>query len=132
MQIFTCNNAQNLSTLELIASCIYVMSVRSNTHVTETASIRKDFYLHLHVAGLPTPENIPPVEHTPYAKRPFSMNVSLITRRLRSMYWDQNDSNQPHSKFTVHNFTACLFATLKQMSLLISYHIFYFRPIFIK
>lgn len=98
--IFTSNNAQNLSTLELI-SCIYVMLVKSNTHATETASIGKDFYLHLHVPGLPTPENVLPVGHTPHSKSPSPWMLPWLQAGFKSMYWDQNDSNQPLSKLTV-------------------------------
>lgn len=59
------------------------MSARSTTHATEMVSILNNLYLHLHAASLPTPQNILPVGHTPYAKPPFSINASPVTHRLK-------------------------------------------------
>jgi hypothetical protein len=94
MLIFT-QQCVRFKHLELITSCIYVMSARSTTHATEMASILNNLYLHLHAASLLTPQNILPVGHTPYAKTPFSINASPITHRLkkyilRSKWFQQN------------------------------------------
>ena len=59
------------------------MSVRSTTHGTEMASILNNLYLHLHAASIPTPQNILPAGHTPYAKPHISINASLITHKLK-------------------------------------------------